>query len=319
MKRIAWFGVLAAVFALGLAGCEWETGSGADSWSSAFDWVNFSGVYRGTTTITLDSDYDPGTPATTNLASATFLVPPGQLAPVGPQQVPHGNLIPGSASISVPGIASLSDPDKDGILTGTGGTGHFNYSTGEWSILLDAAPAETKTGVVSYAYLIAAVEPTGNEIAGTQVDAYSYVVNHRAQDISLTDNTGVRYDGRISQIRSASGAQNTDITQVGTDETINDSLHAKLTYYESPLPENGDAIIASFEATGSGAKIVGTLEGVVVEGVFANRTLNGTRIAGGTSDDITAVASSITITVTEEEEGVEEGVEEGAEGQEEIE
>ena len=60
MKRIAWIGVVAAVLALGLAGCEWETGSGADSWTSAYDWVNFSGVYRGTTTTVLDPDYTPG-------------------------------------------------------------------------------------------------------------------------------------------------------------------------------------------------------------------------------------------------------------------
>lgn len=47
MKRLAWMSVLVAVLAIGLVGCDWNTGDDAGSWSSSYNWVNFSGVYRG--------------------------------------------------------------------------------------------------------------------------------------------------------------------------------------------------------------------------------------------------------------------------------
>ena len=45
MKRIALIGILAALTAVALVGCDWETGSDATSWSDTYNWVNFSGTY----------------------------------------------------------------------------------------------------------------------------------------------------------------------------------------------------------------------------------------------------------------------------------
>ena len=52
-----------------LMGCEggWTSGGGVDDWNEAYNWVNFSGVYRGIGGGVLVTDYSttPGTPSTT--------------------------------------------------------------------------------------------------------------------------------------------------------------------------------------------------------------------------------------------------------------
>jgi hypothetical protein len=45
MKRMALIGILAAVAAVAMVGCDWETGDDATSWSDSYNWVNFSGTY----------------------------------------------------------------------------------------------------------------------------------------------------------------------------------------------------------------------------------------------------------------------------------
>lgn len=45
MKRIALIGILATLTAMAIVGCDWETGSKANSWSDTYNWVNFSGTY----------------------------------------------------------------------------------------------------------------------------------------------------------------------------------------------------------------------------------------------------------------------------------
>ena len=68
MKRMALIGVCVAAAALGLAGCDWDTGSDADHWNSDYNWVNFSGTYRSAAGGLLVTDYTttPSTPGSTN-------------------------------------------------------------------------------------------------------------------------------------------------------------------------------------------------------------------------------------------------------------
>jgi hypothetical protein len=64
--------LLAAVAILGTVGCEdWTSGGGVDDWNSRYNWVNFSGVYKGLGGGVLVTDYSatPGTPGTTNSVS----------------------------------------------------------------------------------------------------------------------------------------------------------------------------------------------------------------------------------------------------------
>ena len=216
MKRMALIGMCAAVAALGLMGCEWDSTSGTDNWSSSYDWVNFSGVYRGTS----------------------------------------GGLV-----VTEPGDSTASGTTRYGV--------------------------------------------------------YSLNVSHQGQHLSFTDSNGATYTGRIKKMESASGFSNTDIPQVGGDEEGNDERAAKYTYQESPLPANGDLILASFECTGYSraglsVRLIGTLQGTVgtssamqgavdeessgVVGVFTGRQIQGTWIErGGRTGDVSAQAEAVSI------------------------
>ena len=307
MKRFALIGMAWAALAAGLTGCEWNTGEDATSWSSAYDWVSFSGVYRGIGGGLLVTDYTttPSIPGVTNVYTKTesggTMPQQGTMASGKVSQRP---IVPGSFMVSVGNNATLSDPGKAGILTGNG-TGTVNYEGGTWSISLDPAVADWDKAnpiVVSYSYRVSSdgSSSSGAQSGATQVSIYSFNVNHQGQNLTITDNNGSTFSGKISKINSLSGAQNTDIPQVAADETAH---RAKATYYESELPADGDVIVATFEASGVSAanvpvRIVGTFEGTVSAGVFTSRQMDGTWIeTGGKTGNINAQTESVAIQV----------------------
>lgn len=315
MKRIVLIGMCAAVAALGLMGCEWSSTSGDESWSSAYDWVNFSGVYRGLGGGLLVTDYTttPSIPGVTNTYSRTDsggTMPARETTKSG--RVSHGSIVPGSFMVSVGSIAQLSDPGKNGLLTGNG-SGTVNYGGGTWAIEIDTFSTVDQNISISYSYTVARDGSTagGAESGATRFSIYSFNVVHQGQHLTVTDNNGSVYTGRIKKMQSASGYQNTDITQVGTDEEGNDKS-AKYTYQESPLPTDGDTIVATIECAGVSkagmtVKLVGTLQGTVAASIFTGRRMDGTWIElGGKTGDISAQTEAVSIqTVILPEEGAE--------------
>lgn len=304
MKRIALIGMCAAAVALGLMGCEWTSTSDGESWSSAYDWVNFSGVYRGLGGGLLVTDYTttPSIPGVTNTYSRTDsggTLPARGTTASG--KVSHGSIVPGSFMVNVGNIAQLSDPGKDGLLTGNG-SGTVNYGGGTWAIEIDTFSTVNQSISISYSYIVARDGSTagGADSGATRFRIYSFNVVHQGQYLTVTDNNGATYTGRIKKMQSASGSQNTDITQVGTDEEANDRS-AKYTYQESPLPPDGDTIVASFECSGISkaglsVRLLGTLQGTVAASIFTGRRMDGTWIElGGKTGDINAQTEAVSI------------------------
>ena len=307
MKRFALIGICAAALAAGITGCEWNTGDDATSWSSAYNWVNFSGTYRGVTGGLLVTDYTstPSTPGVTN----SFPVYGEGLGSFVANQttfsgsVDHGNVVPGSVIITLYNAAGgiiRSFADNGSGVLGTG-QGNIQYISGSWNLDL-ATEFPTVPGRVraNYSYTVSNSGNAGSgaESGATRVSIYSFTASHNGQHLTLVDNNGASFSGKISQIRSTSGAENTDIGQVAGDEQ---SQRAKITYYESELPADGDSIVANFECSGTSAayipvKIVGTLEGTVAAGIFTGRTMNGTWIeVGGKTGDINATTDPVVI------------------------
>lgn len=325
MKRIAVMVMCAAAVALSLSGCDWDTGSDAENWSSSYNWVNFGGTYRSAAGGVLVTDYTttPSTPGSTN----TVVVSSESQGDFAAYQTSfsgtlrNGSIVPGSVVVTLQNFAgieilSLSD-NGNGVLETSSGSGTISYSSGKWTVSLSSASPIVEAGRVraGYSYYVSNSGSAGSGArpGSTGKTIYSFVVDHQGQHLTFTDNNGAIYTGRFGDIRSASGAQNTDITQVGSDEEGNDgSRSAKYTYYESPLPEDGDTIVASFECSGHSAvgmwvKIVGTFQGTVAAGVFTGRTLNGTWLeAGGKAGDIRGQTTTIPI-VTGGTEGEGEG------------
>lgn len=312
MKRFALVGLGIALAAICITGCSWETGNDAESWSSSYNWVNFSGTYRGSSGGLLVTDYSttPSTPGSTNVVTVSsegqggFVTGSTDFSGV----LNHGNLVAGSATITLRGNNSTTyktfADNGNGVLGNSEGT--IDYVSGAWSIsmsILIPVPGPGQA-IAAYSYYVSNDGSSGSgAVSGASgISIYSFNVTHSGQNVTIVDNNGATFVGKIDAIRSASGAQNTDIGQVASDETGNDtSLHSKNTYYESPLPEDGDAIIATFECSGTSAaamavKIVGTLEGTVASGVFTGRKMNGTWIeVGGKTGDIFGLTGAIPV------------------------
>ena len=315
MKRFILAGIGIALVAVCITGCSWETGSDAESWSSSFNWVNFSGVYRSAAGGLLVTDYTttPGTAGSTNVLSVANESQGGfsDADTVFSGNLRNKNVSKGSLVITLANTSGVvwetfSD-NGNGVLTGGNGSGTISYVAGTWTYKLNpgiAGPAFSGITTASYSYEVSNSGSTGSGARpGSTGSIYSFNLVHQGEHLTLTDNNGAVYSGNIGEIRSASGAQNTDISQVASDETGNDtSAHAKNTYYESSLPEAGDTIIATFEVSGVSAaamsiKIVGTLKGTVTStGVFDGRELDGTWIeVGGKTGDINGQTTSIAI------------------------
>lgn len=272
-----------------LMGCEggWTSGGGVDSWSDAYNWVNFSGVYRGIDGGVLVTDYTatPGTPGVTNAVSGEN-IDTGDDGSMYSGSLNHESIVPGSVTI-IAGGYTLTD-NGSGVLSGGGGSGTIGYGSGTWSI--DMGSHIINSGVAIYAnyeYTVAGSSGSGSAGSGTSgFTIYSFSVQQQGQTISIVDNKGCTYEGNFGSIRSTGGAdQNNQAT-----------------------PATGDTVTGTFEASGVSAagfevKMVGTFQGVVgagSAGVFSlgNRQIFGTWIEeGGRTGDINGEASPITISL----------------------
>ncbi len=292
MRRLVWLGLGAAVLACGLAGCEWNTGDDAENWSSTYNWVNFSGVYRNAERLgVLVTDYSvsPADPGSTNEVTTVNELQGAFSAgsTVFSGNLQHDDIVVSSVTISWISnsgevIHSVSDDGLGGLSGDDNGTGSIQYASGAWSVDFNMNPA-TESGYIraSYTYLRTSEgsEETVNP-GSTGASIYSFSVNHVGQHVTITDNNGAVYKGYISQMRSASGAERTD----------------ELDRY---MPVEGDTIIASFSCSGTSAamyqvKIVGTFQGTVQSKTFVNRLLDATWVeVGGRTGDIRGSTTSL--------------------------
>ncbi len=268
---LGWMVAAGGIVGLVLVGCDWEAGSGAETVSNRYNWVNFSGMYRaggGGASTTAVSTVKNEKIATAVAGQSTYA---GVLS--------HAPVVPGTLQI-VAGAFVLTD-NGNGVLAGSGKTGTIVYQTGAWSIDLLGAwpPAGTPIYATYQGSTGGATGPTLN----------SFLITQSGNTITLRDNNGAVYSGKIATIRSTGG--------VSSDEPS----------ATPPQPNIGDQVIATFEAEGRSAagvsvKIVGTLSGTVAgtaatvtspaQIYLTNRRLQATWIeASGRTADINMTAS----------------------------
>ena len=319
---------VAAVMGLALvAGCEWTGGGGVDSWNDRYNFLNFSGVYRGINGGLLITDYSselstgsetPGSPGSTNNITGERIGTGNGSSTVFSGMVDHSPVNAGSLSINASGF-SFTDDDGDGSLSVNGGaSGNFNYDTGQFNLTFPAALDDGVKIVASYQYTISGTSGTtssgtgsgtrGNATSGTsKKPIYSITVEQAGNVLRLTDSNGATYDGELGDIRSAGGVDQDNTQQNGG-------------VY---VPSAGDEFVGSFTAEGVSAagytvKIVGTLQAVVqsssqVSGstgsggetpsystvVLEQRKMYGTWIeSGGRTGDIVGESSPVTVNAT---------------------
>lgn len=294
MKKIL-MASLAGLTGAVLVGCDW-TGVGEDeTYSDRFNWVSFSGVYRAATGGILITDYTVTASTESGLTNrvlseVVFTVSdPAQTVFSG--SFDYGKVIPSTVQITAGGFVYTDN--GSGALAGTGGrTGAVGYDGGTWSIDTFGGLAAGTKITAEYSYSRAPSPGTGGPNPGTTgKPIFSLNVVQSGNKVTITDNNGATYSGKVSSIRST-GGQSQDLPG-GT-----------------ALPADGETITASFEASGRSAagvqtRIVGAFSGVA--GVTAatettaaqvqigSRKVNGTWIEPGKTGDMNGVASNGTV------------------------
>ncbi len=282
--------LLVAWVATGLVGCDWESGSDAETISGRYGWVNFSGVYRGVSGGVLVTDYTTasadGGGATNSILGETVAAGDGAKT-LFTGVLKRRPVIPGTLAISAAGFALVDN--GNGGLAGNGRTGTIIYETGAWSVNLAPTALDAGTPIIaSYQYgKTGGLGTSGVEAGSSGKAIYSFTVQQDGNVLSIVDNNGATYEGKISSIRTTGAAS----------QDLPDSASA---------PAAGDTAIASYEASGTSAagvhvKMVGTFQGVVGGSTETGITLGerimlGTWIESGTgrTGDINGSASPIT-------------------------
>lgn len=299
-----------AALSAAVIGCDWT--SNTDDFNSRYNYVNFSGVYRGINGGLLVTDYSSeiDTPvsegsvgSTNNVASETIAKGNGASTSFS-GFLDQNNILAGSLTISAAGY-TFTDPEGDGTLAAQDGAfGNINYGSGQWDINFNGvAPGNGVNIVASYKFVIEPEQgnaqtgtgsgPLGNATSGASgAEIYAFTVEHYGNRIRIVDNNGASYEGDFGDIRTTSG--------------LNQDNQDDIAQQNAPLP--GDTFIGSFTATGVSkagkqVKMTGTFQGVVettAEGTFVmgDRQMLGTWIeTNGRTGNITGEASPITIVV----------------------
>lgn len=167
------FGMVAALVCTAIViGCEWEGSGDSDSWNSDYDWVNFSGVYRGPGNGILVADFSSeagaglasgggaagslalGATVTTNVVTVQNENQDEDGDGVNSSfsgTLVNDNIVPQSVTINAGGF-SLKDNGL-GVLSGVNCSGTIEYGTGAWSIDLQGVPlANNQKILASYQY-----------------------------------------------------------------------------------------------------------------------------------------------------------------------
>ncbi len=255
--RLAVRGVLPALFSvavLAMTGCEWEGSGSDDSWSGKSDYVNFSGVYRpaaGRNFIvhSFDAPAENGADVDQRTVSDRVIGTGDGVSTVHNGVMAERPIIPGSVSIVAGGYQVT---DANGVLSGSGATGNVNYDTGAWSIDFGAALAKGTPIIGAWRY---DTDVATAAVPGSAEPIYQFTVQQTGNHISLADNYGQVYQGRLSAVDTGQQSQiagdRQNIEQIfsftvegksnGTGVRIVGTLRAHQTVFYSRAREFDDA------------------------------------------------------------------------------
>jgi hypothetical protein len=309
---------LVAMMGFALAGCEWSgggEGEGGGSWSSRYNFVNFSGNYRGAGGGGfLVSEYT-GAAITTDTSSSNTSVESvsgenggstGLNKTLFTGQTAKRPVKPNTFSLVIGSVDGAASDNGAGVLSGTfkyagtnwSGTGTIQYETGAWRLQLPLPGLTVDRPILlTYNYTIGGSSSSGGSSSASAgssgVSIYAFNVEQEGNKLRIVDNNGSVYEGRFGNIRTTGGADQ-------------DS--------QSPTFNNGDQVIATFEAGGKskagiGVKMTGSFQ-ATISGVsssssgsttmtLSGRTILGTWIEdGGKTGDINGQAASVSASTT---------------------
>lgn len=303
---------LVVCLGIGLMGCEWQGGGDGNSWNSRYNFVNFSGNYRGSGGGGyLVSEYS-GTVVADNSGETSVGQVSGESGGsteanrvLFTGQTDFKPVVPGTFSIVIGAVDGTASDNGAGVLAGSyklgvtnlSASGWIQYDTGAWSLqLAPSGISADRPILLTYNYEIGG--SSGGSSSGTPgstaVSIYAFNVQQEGNVLRIVDNNGSVYEGNFGSIRTTGG-----VDQDSTFATYSD----------------GDQIIGQFEANGSSAAnvsvhIVGTFQATITgvtsssDGSTTSMRLSDRRILGtwiessGKTGDINGQAVPINVTTT---------------------
>ncbi len=250
------FSSLLVVAAL-VAGCEWTSTSSGDSWSDTYNDMNFSGTYRSSTTQTSDSGETTVTRSASNQQVGRMQGGAGSFS-CGVSDIVAGSVTikVGDVTFSDNGTGTLvADSNHQDIASGT-----IAYASGSGSIRLFGDAYNGQPIIASYSW--SSTASNSGSTSGNTITAIT--VSQSGQKLTLRCNNGYTLSGRFTTVNRISGGQ-------GVASRYN----------------------AQFEVSGSGAKMVGTLQ----HNGTSSRSLNGTLTDRAGTYDISGTASGMGSTI----------------------
>ena len=267
--------------ALVLSGCEWG-GVHENTWNDGYSWLNFTGTYALSELAALGSSgstsSESETSESTSTVSTADFTSPGHKSGTtisGSISLKGSNPHITSFNVSLGGMGTVTGDPATGQITGENITGSF--TTTQWTITYSGNSAgmpdsATASGTYTYEGVVPPSPPGGGGSGGTTI---SYLhITQRGNVINITDSAGNSYSGKTT------GAS------TPTDGYVN----------------TGRAHM-SFEASGSGGRIVGSLSGVWSgssdkgHGTLSGRTVHATMTMGGSNVDVVGTAPDMVISV----------------------
>jgi len=298
-------GLLLPLALVVLVGCEWDSSGEDDTWNSAWDWVNFSGVYRAGDGGLLVTDYTatPGTPGVTNNVTSETVGSGNGVDTTYSGNFANSPVLPGTVTI-VAGAFALVD-DGAGVLADVGVSGTIDYGTGAWSIDLSGVPlASGEPIIASYQYSVSGSAGSGAAGPGSSgTSIYTFTVHHTGNVLEIVDNNGSVYSGKFGRVET-SGGQTTG-GQVAL--TIGDTVIGQFTASGTSAAGMEVDLVGTFQATvADSSTATSSTTGDTATGpttvtvTLADRTMFGTWIeSGGRTGDINGFASPVTTTTAQ--------------------
>lgn len=302
---------MAVALVLPLAGCDWTSNTDG-GFSSRYNFLNFSGVYRGVNGGLLVTDYSSeittpdseGSVGSTNNVTFEVLAKGNGSSTKFSGRLDQNNVIRGSISITAVGF-TFTDADGNGTLLDSGDSGAFgniNYDTGQWTLdFNNNALANGADIVASYKYFIEA-EPTtpskgtgsgplGNATSGTTgAKIFAFTVEHFGNRITVIDNNGKEYRGSFGDIRTTSGVNQDNFGSDAQTISAGDSFI-------------GTYSVEGISAAGKKVTMVGTFQGIIQSAIEGRATLDDRLMLGtwieenGRTGNINGESSPIAITI----------------------
>jgi len=225
------FLALSTAFAALFVGCEWTGTSESDSWSSAYDAMNFSGTYRAVTSVTSTEESE------SNIAAAS--VSGGKFAQG--KNIASGttqrNIVPGSFQATAGNY--VWNDNGSGVLVFTdptsGAAGSKDISSAQ-EVIINSEPGKTTTSAQTYTWDVKNHPIKPGSVTVSLNGSPSFKDNKDAPGILMA--TGISGGGTVNY-------ETGSITVTFSDTPSQGALTVSYTYYNTATSIDGKTLSGS--------------------------------------------------------------------------